>query len=69
MVSMFNPKPQLFRAVDKPANVSSQEVAKARPVYIDGLAGGSTTVADVAGLQAIIDDLEARVAALEAAAE
>lgn len=47
MVTMFNPKPQLLRAVDKPDNVSSQEIAKARPVYIDGLpeggGGGSST--------------------------
>lgn len=69
MVTMFNPKPQLLRAVDKPENVSSQEIAKARPVYIDGLAdGGPTAIADVTGLQAIIDDLEQRVAALESAA-
>lgn len=48
MVTMFKPKPQLLRAVDKPENVSSQEIAKARPVYIDGLPegggdGGSST--------------------------
>lgn len=47
MVTMFKPKPQLLRAVDKPENVSSQEIAKARPVYIDGLpeggGGGSST--------------------------
>ena len=58
MVTMFNPKPQLLRAVDKPDNVSSQEIAKARPVYIDGLA-------DVEGLQDILDDFESRIAALE----
>lgn len=40
MVTMFKPKPQLLRAVDKPENVSSQEIAKARPVYIDGLPEG-----------------------------
>lgn len=69
MVTMFNPKPQLLRAVDKPENVSSKEIAKARPVYIEGLPeGGATTIADVAGLQAILDDLEQRVAALESAA-
>lgn len=117
---MFNPKPQLLRAVDKPENVSSQEIAKAQPVYIDGLPEGDSgavtwasvtgkpttfppvigtsastakagnyvpawadvsgkpttftpaththTVANVTGLQAIIDDLEQRVAALESAA-
>lgn len=72
MVTMFNPKPQLLRAVDKPDNVSSQEIAKARPVYIDGLPEGGNagpiSVADVTGLQAILDDLEQRVAALESAA-
>lgn len=68
MVTMFKPKPQLLRAVDKPDNVSSQEIAKARPVYIDGLPeGGPTAIADVEGLQDIIDDLEQRVAALEEA--
>lgn len=33
-------KPQLLRAVAKPDNVGSGEVAKARPVYIDGLTEG-----------------------------
>lgn len=71
MVTMFNPKPQLLRAVDKPENVSSKEIAKARPVYIDGLPEGSSApvaIADVEGLQGILDDLEQRVAALESAA-
>lgn len=71
MVTMFNPKPQLLRAVDKPENVSSQEIAKGRPVYIDGLPEGSSgpvAIADVEGLQDILDDLEQRVAALENAA-
>ena len=70
MVTMFKPKPQLFRLVEKPDNVSTKELAEARPVYMDGLeAGGNTpvAVADVTGLQAILDDYEARIAALEAA--
>lgn len=37
MVKRFELKPQLFRAVAKPDNVSTQEIAKARPVYIYGL--------------------------------
>lgn len=73
MVTMFNPKPQLMRSVAKPDNVSTKELAEARPVYIDGLpeGGGSdpTAVADVTGLQAILSDFEGRIAALEAAAE
>lgn len=61
-------KPQLLRAVAKPANVGSGEVAKARPVYIDGLPeGGSVAIADVEGLQDILDDYESRIAAIEAA--
>lgn len=69
MVTMFNPKPQLLRAVDKPANVSSKEIASARPVYIDGLPEGGDsspiTIADVEGLQAIITDLTDRIVELE----
>lgn len=65
MVSMFTPKPQLLRSVEKPDTVSSKEIAAARPVYIDGLAGGAATIATVEGLQAILTDLEARLAALE----
>lgn len=69
MVTMFNPKPQLFRSVEKPANVSTQEIANARPVYIDGIGtGGATEIADVTGLQAILTDLENRIAALESPA-
>lgn len=61
-------KPVLLRAVDKPANVGTAELAAARPVYIDGAAGGGASeIADITGLQAIIDDLTDRVAALEAA--
>lgn len=70
MVTMFNPKPQLMRSVAKPDNVSTKELAEARPVYIDGLPegdSGPTAVADVTGLQAILDDYEARIAALETA--
>lgn len=68
MVTMFNPKPQLFRSVEKPANVSTQEIANARPVYIDGLPSGGSgpvAIADVEGLQDILDDFESRIAALE----
>ena len=60
MVTMFNPKPQLLRAVDKPDNVSSQEIAKARPVYIDGLT-------DVEVLQDLLEDFDSRIEALETA--
>lgn len=71
MVTMFKPKPQLMRSVAKPDNVSTKELAEARPVYIDGLPEGSSgpvAIANVEGLQDILDDLEQRVAALESAA-
>ena len=63
-------KPQLFKYVARPASVGNSEVAKARPVYIDGLpAGGATDIGDIDGLQSIIEDFEQRIAGLEAAAE
>ena len=66
MVTMFKPKPQFFRFVSKPANASTKELAEARPVYIDGLPeGGTVTIADVEGLQGILEGLEQRVSALE----
>lgn len=59
MVTMFKPKPQLLRAVDKPDNVSTQEIAKARPVYIDGLpeggGGGGSSTTDAITIEGISD--------------
>lgn len=69
MPTLGKPKPRFLRSVPKPANVGAQELSKAEPVYIAGLPEGSdtpTTIADVDGLQAILTDLEDRVAALEA---
>lgn len=70
MVTMFQPKPQFFRYVDRPANASNTEIANARPVYIAELpegGSGPVAIADVEGLQDILDDFETRIAAVEAA--
>ena len=67
MVSLFKPKPQFFKYVDKPSDASTKELASARPIYIDGLpAGGETPgIDDIPGLRTILDDYEQRIAALE----
>lgn len=72
----FKPKPRFLKFVTKPTNVGAVELSKAEPVYIDGLpTGGATTIADIAGLQTILDDIQnvlddhdSRIDALEAAA-
>ena len=57
MVTMFKPKPQLMRSVAKPDNVSTKELAEARPVYIDGLpeggGGGGSSTTDAITLSGI----------------
>lgn len=67
MTVLPKPSPKLFKLVPRPGTVPDSEVAKARPIYIDGLEGGASEISDITGLQAIIDDLTDRVAALEAA--
>lgn len=62
MVTMFKPKPQLMRSVAKPDNVSTKELAQARPVYIDGLpeggGGGGASTTDAITIKGIPDDDE-----------
>lgn len=66
MPTIGKPKPRFLKFVAKPANVGNVELSKAEPVYIDGLpTGGASEISDIAGLQAILTDLEDRVAELE----
>lgn len=65
MAQLPSPDPQLLKLVDNPGNASSSDIAKARPVYIDGLADGNPTIADIPGLQDILEDFENRIAGLE----
>lgn len=66
MPTIGKPKPRFLKFVAKPANVGNVELSKAEPVYIDGLpTGGASGISDIAGLQAILTDLEDRIAVLE----
>lgn len=62
MVQLPKPFPRFFKLVDKPATVPDSELAKARPIYIDGL-----PTADTSTLEQKLADLEARLEALEGA--
>ena len=66
MPTIGKPKPRFLKFVAKPANVGNVELSKAEPDYIDGLpTGGASEISDIAGLQAILTDLEDRIAVLE----
>lgn len=51
-------KPKFFRLVQKPSNAAASELAKATPIYIEGLVAAS-----------VVEALAARVKALEDAAD
>ena len=69
MPTIGKPKPRFLKFVAKPANVGNVELSKAEPVYIDGLpTGGASEISDIAGLQAILTDLEDRIAVLKGTA-
>ena len=62
MALLPKPKPRFFRFVAKPTNAAASELAKAQPVYIDGLpeAGApEVTAAEFAALVARVEALEA----------
>ena len=66
MPTIGKPKPRFLKFVAKPTNVGNVELSKAEPVYIDGLpTGEAPEISDIAGLQAILTDLEDRIAVLE----
>lgn len=68
MPTIGKPKPRFLKFVAKPANAGNTELAKAEPVYIDGLpTPEAPEIGDIAGLQAILTDLEDRISALEPA--
>lgn len=69
---MFKLFPKYFKLVERPADVSVTELAKAQPVYIDGLPSGGAgdhthPISEVTGLEARLTDLETRLATLEGA--
>ena len=66
MPTIGKPKPRFLKFVSKPASVGNVELSKAEPVYIDGLpTPEAPEISDIAGLQAILTDLEDRIAVLE----
>ena len=66
MPTIGKPKPRFLKFVTKPAGVGNVELSKAERVYIDGLpTGEAPEISDIAGLQAILTDLEDRIAVLE----
>ena len=66
MPTIGKPKPRFLKFVTKPAGVGNNELSKAEPVYIDGLpTPEAPEISDIAGLQAILTDLEDRIAVLE----
>lgn len=74
MADIGKPRPQFFRYVEKPERVGEAELARARPVYIADLPEGGATEPEVTLVMfndalARIEELETKVAALEAAAE
>lgn len=74
MADIGKPRPQFFRYVDKPERVGEAELAKARPVYIADLPEGGGAEPEVTldmfnSAITRIEELETKVAALEAAAE
>lgn len=61
MALLPNPDPQFFKLVSKPENASDTDIAKARPVYIDGLpegggGGGGSSATDEITVRGIQDD-------------
>lgn len=61
-------RPKFFRYVPRPTNTANSEVAKAQPVFIDGLPEADPVeISDIEGLQAILTDFEDRISALEQA--
>ncbi len=59
MALPWNGRPKFFRFVPRPASASNSELARAQNIYIHNLPeGGATTIADIAGLQTILDDIQ-----------
>ena len=62
MAFQFPRNPRFFKLVERPDNVGDSELSRAQPIYISGL---TVDASALTALTTRIEDLEARVEALE----